>query len=386
MNAVAQQNTLFPKPDSMTILFVLGTRPEAVKLAPVIAAFRTATWCSVRVVLTDQHPEMVGPILQLFGIAPDTRLQVMRRGQSPLRLATRVMEKLEPVLTASQPNLVIVQGDTTSAMAAAMAAFHQKIPVAHVEAGLRTNNRYSPFPEEMNRRVITQLATLHCAATNANRHRLLAEGVPPEAIAVTGNPVIDTLQQITASQLVAMPTIPGLDPQNRLVVVTTHRRENFGEPQAQILQSVGLLVERFPDVAVVLPVHPNPHVRRAVDAHLPSHPRIHPIAPLGYPEFISLVARSFFVMSDSGGLQEESPALGKPLLVLRTETEREEVVESGSGMIVPLRSGAIAEAAGALLTNASLYRTMSRKRFPFGRGNAATKILKQVERWSKQRM
>lgn len=370
----------------MTILFVLGTRPEAVKLAPVIAAFRTATWCSVRVVLTDQHPEMVGPILQLFGIAPDTRLQVMRRGQSPLRLATRVMEKLEPVLTASQPNLVIVQGDTTSAMAAAMAAFHQKIPVAHVEAGLRTNNRYSPFPEEMNRRVITQLATLHCAATNANRHRLLAEGVPPEAIAVTGNPVIDTLQQITASQLVAMPTIPGLDPQNRLVVVTTHRRENFGEPQAQILQSVGLLVERFPDVAVVLPVHPNPHVRRAVDAHLPSHPRIHPIAPLGYPEFISLVARSFFVMSDSGGLQEESPALGKPLLVLRTETEREEVVESGSGMIVPLRSGAIAEAAGALLTNASLYRTMSRKRFPFGRGNAATKILKQVERWSKQRM
>jgi UDP-N-acetylglucosamine 2-epimerase (non-hydrolysing) len=386
MNAVAQQNTLFPKPDSMTILFVLGTRPEAVKLAPVIAAFRTATWCSVRVVLTDQHPEMVGPILQLFGIAPDTRLQVMRRGQSPLRLAARVMEKLEPVLTASQPNLVIVQGDTTSAMAAAMAAFHHKIPVAHVEAGLRTNNRYSPFPEEMNRRVITQLATLHCAATNANRHRLLAEGVPPEAIAVTGNPVIDTLQQITASQLVAMPTIPGLDPQNRLVVVTTHRRENFGEPQAQILQSVGLLVERFPDVAVVLPVHPNPHVRRAVDAHLPSHPRIHPIAPLGYPEFISLVARSFFVMSDSGGLQEESPALGKPLLVLRTETEREEVVESGSGMIVPLRSGAIAEAAGALLTNASLYRTMSRKRFPFGRGNAATKILKQVERWSKQRM
>lgn len=386
MNAVAQQNTLFPKPDSMTILFVLGTRPEAVKLAPVIAAFRTATWCSVRVVLTDQHPEMVGPILQLFGIAPDTRLQVMRRGQSPLRLATRVMEKLEPVLTASQPNLVIVQGDTTSAMAAAMAAFHQKIPVAHVEAGLRTNNRYSPFPEEMNRRVITQLATLHCAATNANRHRLLAEGVPPEAIAVTGNPVIDTLQQITASQPVAMPTIPGLDPQNRLVVVTTHRRENFGEPQAQILQSVGLLVKRFPDVAVVLPVHPNPHVRRAVDAHLPSHPRIHPIAPLGYPEFISLVARSFFVMSDSGGLQEESPALGKPLLVLRTETEREEVVESGSGMIVPLRSGAIAEAAGALLTNASLYRTMSRKRFPFGRGNAATKILKQVERWSKQRM
>lgn len=386
MNAVAQQNTVFPKPDSMTILFVLGTRPEAVKLAPVIAAFRTATWCSVRVVLTDQHPEMVGPILQLFGIAPDTRLQVMRRGQSPLRLATRVMEKLEPVLTASQPNLVIVQGDTTSAMAAAMAAFHHKIPVAHVEAGLRTNNRYSPFPEEMNRRVITQLATLHCAATNANRHRLLAEGVPPEAIAVTGNPVIDTLQQITASQLVAMPTIPGLDPQNRLVVVTTHRRENFGEPQAQILQSVGLLVERFSDVAVVIPVHPNPHVRRAVDAHLPSHPRIHPIAPLGYPEFISLVARSFFVMSDSGGLQEESPALGKPLLVLRTETEREEVVESGSGMIVPLRSGAIAEAAGALLTNASLYRTMSRKRFPFGRGNAATKILKQVERWSKQRM
>lgn len=386
MNAVAQQNTVFPKPDSMTILFVLGTRPEAVKLAPVIAAFRTATWCSVRVVLTDQHPEMVGPILQLFGIAPDTRLQVMRRGQSPLRLATRVMEKLEPVLTALQPNLVIVQGDTTSAMAAAMAAFHQKIPVAHVEAGLRTNNRYSPFPEEMNRRVITQLATLHCAATNANRHRLLAEGVPPEAIAVTGNPVIDTLQQITASQPVAMPTIPGLDPQNRLVVVTTHRRENFGDPQAQILQSVGLLVERFPDVAVVLPVHPNPHVRRAVDAHLPSHPRIHAIAPLGYPEFISLVARSFFVMSDSGGLQEESPALGKPLLVLRTETEREEVVESGSGMIVPLRSGAIAEAAGALLTNASLYRTMSRKRFPFGRGNAATKILKQVERWSKQRM
>lgn len=370
--------------NSMTILFVLGTRPEAVKLAPVIAAFRSAPWCSVRVVLTDQHPEMVEPMLRLFGIPADTRLRVMRRGQSPLRLATRVMEGMEPVLSATQPNLVMVQGDTTSAMAAAMAAFHHKIPVVHVEAGLRTNNRYSPFPEEMNRRVITQLATLHCAATPANRNRLLAEGVPPAAIAVTGNPVIDTLQQITSGQAVAMPAIPDLDPQHRIVVLTTHRRENFGEPQAQILQAAGLLVERFSDVAIVLPVHPNPQVRRAVAKHLPHHPRIHPIAPLGYPEFIHLVARSLFVMSDSGGLQEESPALGKPLLVLRTETEREEVVESGSGMIVPLQSGAIAEAAGALLTNTSLYRTMSRKRFPFGRGNAAAKILKQIERWSKQ--
>lgn len=368
----------------MNILFVLGTRPEAVKLAPVIAAFRNESWCTVRVVLTDQHPEMVEPILDLFGILPDVRLRVMRRGQSPLRLTTRILEGMEAVLAAMRPNMVMVQGDTTSAMAAAMAAFHHKIPVAHIEAGLRTNNRYSPFPEEMNRRLITQLATLHYAATNANRDQLLKEGIAPNAICVTGNPVIDTLQQITNAQATTSLAIPNLDPHNRIIVLTTHRRENFGEPQAQILQAAGLLVERFPDVAVVIPVHPNPEVRRAIRKHLPAHPRIHPIAPLDYPEFIHLVSRSLFVMSDSGGIQEEAPALGKPVLVLRTETEREEVVESGSGILVPLKSEAIAEAAGTLLTNKSLYQTMSRKRFPFGRGNAATKILRHIRRWNKQ--
>ncbi|MCE7933620.1 MAG: UDP-N-acetylglucosamine 2-epimerase (non-hydrolyzing) [Chlorobi bacterium CHB2] len=365
---------------SMNLLFVLGTRPEAVKVAPVIAAFRAqGAWANVQTLLTDQHRDMVEPILRLFDITPDIRLNLMRKGQRPLPLAARVMAEMDRVLSAMSPDLVVVQGDTTSAMGAAMAAFHHKIPVAHIEAGLRTDDRYSPFPEEMNRRIITQLATLHFAATNANRDRLLAENVPAPSIAVTGNPVIDTLQRITSTR----PPAAGTAPSRRTILLTTHRRENFGTPQANILKSVGLIVERFADVEVVVPVHPNPEVRRAVRQHLPSHPRIHQIAPLNYPEFIQLMARAFLVMTDSGGVQEEAPALGKPVIVLRTETEREEVVESGNGMMVPLESEAIASAVAGLLTDAKLYRRMSRKAFPFGKGNAAAKIVREVKKWAK---
>lgn len=367
---------------------MLGTRPEVIKLAPVVRALRARDDVpAVRVAFTSQHRELARGIAETFDLRADFDLDIMTAAQQPHQVAARVQEGLQGVLAEVRPALVMVQGDTTTAMAAAMAAFYAKIPVAHVEAGLRTDDLYNPFPEEMNRRLITRLAALHFAATHANRDALLAEGVPDAAIHVTGNPVIDAVEWILADGRAELPEVARavIERGNRLLLLTTHRRENFGAPQAAILRAVGSIVGMFPDVEVVFPVHPNPAVHKAVAEHLPEHSRIHRLGPLEYLAFINLLAVSHLVLTDSGGLQEEAPALGKPTLVLRTTTEREEMIAAGSGLLVGTEQDVIVSAAVALLSDDAAYRAMATPRFPFGEGGASERIAAAVADWLRRR-
>ncbi len=364
-----------PKPRK--ILVVIATRPDVVKLAPVIDVLRgMPEQFSVRVLFTSQHRDLAASILEYFDLRPDYDLDVMTAGQSPADVTARVLERVAAIYQAERPDLVMVQGDTTSAMAAALGAFYGKIPVAHVEAGLRTEQAYDPFPEEMNRRLITRLASVHFAATEANRRALLHENVPAESIYVTGNPVIDALGRIVADRKVAPPLIAQeiAGRGNRIVVLTTHRRENFGEPQRDIFRAVRAVVDRYRDLEIVFPVHPNPAVAGAIAEHLPEHPRIHRIEPLDYPPFVRLLAMAHFVMTDSGGLQEECPALGRPVLVLRATTERQEIIEAGSGVLVGIAYDAIVAAVDALMNDPALYDRMATPRYPFGEGDAAGRI------------
>jgi UDP-N-acetylglucosamine 2-epimerase (non-hydrolysing) len=361
------------------ILVVLGTRPDAIKLAPVVRALRDRPDAfEARVLFTSQHRELAASILDYFDLAPDFDLDVMTAGQSPSDVAAKVMMRIDPILAAESPDLVLVQGDTTTAMAAALGAFHRKIPVGHVEAGLRTHDRYNPFPEEMNRRLVTQLASIHFAATDANRRALLAENVPADTIHVTGNPVIDALETImadTRADLLPQVARDVAERGNRLLLLTTHRRENFGEPQREIFEAMAAIIAEHADVEIVFPVHPNPAVREAIERHLPPHPRVHLIDPLDYPSFIHLLSKAHLVLTDSGGLQEEAPALGVPVLVLRTTTEREEMIQAGAGLLVGVRRDDITGAARGLLTDADAYRAMAVRRFPFGEGGAAGRVV-----------
>ncbi|HVZ40548.1 MAG TPA: UDP-N-acetylglucosamine 2-epimerase (non-hydrolyzing) [Candidatus Kapabacteria bacterium] len=362
---------------------ILGTRPEVIKLAPVIAALRAAH-VETRVIFTSQHRELAATSASAFGLKPDLDLDLMTPGQSPSQLAARVLSSLDAYFANDPPGLVVVQGDTTTTMSAALAAFHRGIPIAHVEAGLRTDSPVNPFPEEMNRRLATRLATLHCAATEANRQALLRENVPAAGIHVTGNTVIDALASILAD------TSEDVQPElakavaargNRLLLFTTHRRENFGEPQREILSALRRIVEEHPDLEAAFPVHPNPLVLAAVAEHLPPHPRIHRLEPMDYPAFVRLLAASHLVMTDSGGLQEEGPALGKPVLVLRTTTEREELIRSGGGLLVGVRCDDIVAAAGELLRDPALYQRMAVVRYPFGAAGAAERIARIIRRF-----
>jgi UDP-N-acetylglucosamine 2-epimerase (non-hydrolysing) len=360
------------------IAVVLGTRPDAIKLAPVVGALRRdADAFETRVIFTSQHRDLAASILDYFDIIPDFDLEVMTEAQSPSDVAARVLERIDPILRAERPDMVLVQGDTTTAMAAALGAFHRAIPVGHVEAGLRTGDRYNPFPEEMNRRLVTQLASLHFAATEANRQALLAENVPDVSIHVTGNPVIDALHAIMADASPALtPVVAGdiASRGNRLLLLTTHRRENFGDPQREIFEAMAAIIERHDDVEIIFPMHPNPAVRAAIARHLPAHPRVHPIEPLDYPHFIHLLAKAHLVLTDSGGLQEEAPALGVPVLVLRTTTEREEMIAAGAGLLVGVRRDDIIEAASRVLNDDDAYRALAVPRFPFGAGGAGGRI------------
>lgn len=363
---------------------VLGTRPEVIKLAPVIRALREgADAVETRVVFTSQHRDMAAAVAAALALSPDVDLDLMTPGQSPSDVLSRTLAALDPMLAADRPALVMVQGDTTTALAAAIAAFHRRIPMAHVEAGLRTPWPDNPFPEEMNRRLISRLATLHFAATEANHAALLHEGVSKETVHVTGNTVIDALEWIVAVRADAVPAIArDIERRDhRIVLATTHRRENFGEAQRNILRAISRLVEMHEDIEVVLPVHPNPAVVEAVDRHLPQHERIHRIAPLGYPEFVHLLARAYMALTDSGGIQEEGPALGVPVLVLRTTTERPELIECGSGLLVGVDYENIVAAAGAVLSDPARHAAMAVRRFPFGRGGAASRIAAITRAW-----
>lgn len=360
------------------ILVVFGTRPDVVKLAPVVRAlYRADDAFRTTSVMTAQHRDLVAPILKFFDLHPDYDLDVMRPEQTSTGIAAEVMTKIASVYNRESPDMVIVLGDTTSAVAAALAAFYGRVPIAHVEAGLRTEDRYNPFPEEMNRRLITQMAELHFAATVGNRDRLISEGVDPASIFVTGNPVIDALRMIIERGDDGAPDmLADVDPSQRVVLLTTHRRENFGEPQRNIFRAINEIIDTHLDVVVAFPMHPNPEVRRAADDVLLPHPRLRILPPLDYISFVRLMARSYLILTDSGGIQEEAPALGKPVVVLRSNTERPEVVDAGNGVVAGVDCERIVRITSDLLTDSRLYETMSTPSYPFGRGTAAEEIVR----------
>lgn len=358
------------------ICIILGTRPEAIKLAPVIQVFQRAPQFDTQVVLTGQHREMVAQVMQLFNLKADADLEIMQMQQSLSDITCRSLRGLETLFEQQQPDLVLVQGDTTTAFAATLAAFYQKIPVGHVEAGLRTDNIFDPYPEEANRRLISQLAQLHFAPTPQAVENLQRSGVLGE-IHQTGNTVIDALLSVAEQQPACQ--IDGLEwDKYRVLLTTVHRRENWGEPLQGIAQSFLQILEKFEDTALLLPLHRNPIVREPLQKILGKHPRVFLTDPLDYGELVGAIQRSHLLLTDSGGLQEEAPSLGKPVLVLRKTTERPEAVTAGTARLVGTQTEEIVMAAAELLSNPAAYEKMATAINPFGDGHAAERILQAV--------
>lgn len=374
-------------------MLVFGTRPEAIKMAPLVKEFQArANEFETIVCVTGQHREMLAQVLSLFEITPDYDLAIMKEGQDLYDVTSRVLLGMRDVLKQAQPDVVLVHGDTTTSTAAALAAFYQQIPVGHVEAGLRTHNIYSPWPEEMNRQLTGRMATYHFAPTELSRKNLLAEGVSEEQILVTGNTVIDALQlvverikeditlqnQVDEQLLEAGYDVSRLSQERRLVLITGHRRENFGEGFLNICRAIKTLSERFTEVDFVYPMHLNPNVRKPIHEvfgeDLQGLGNLFFIEPLEYLQFVSLMERSSIVLTDSGGIQEEAPGLGKPVLVMRDTTERPEAVEAGTVKLVGTDYERIVESVEALLTDASAYTQMSRANNPYGDGKACGRI------------
>lgn len=352
-----------------TILFVFGTRPEAIKLAPVIEELRRdAESFAVRVCVTGQHREMLAQALDLFGITPDADLGLMQPDQELSAFAAAALTGVGRVIAATAPRVVIVQGDTTSALAGALAAFYAGVDVAHVEAGLRSGDRSAPWPEEVNRRMISVLARYHFAPTEEARAHLLREGATD--VVVTGNPVIDMLLS-TRTEGVAFPE---LDPARRLLLVTGHRRESFGEGLESVCLALRDLAESVPDLEIVYPVHLNPHVQEPVRRILAGVEHVHVIDPVDYVTFVALMRRSTLILSDSGGVQEEAPALGKAVLLLRDTTERPEALRAGNVRMIGTQRERIVAEAGALLRDPARLAEMAQVRFPFGDGHASRRI------------
>ncbi|WP_250123609.1 UDP-N-acetylglucosamine 2-epimerase (non-hydrolyzing) [Chroococcidiopsis sp. CCMEE 29] len=361
------------------ICIILGTRPEAIKLAPVIQIFQRSPSFDTRVVLTGQHREMVEQVMQLFDLKADRDLEIMQPKQSLTDITCGTLRGLEALFQQKEPNLVLVQGDTTTAFAAALAAFYQKIPVGHVEAGLRTDDLFNPYPEEANRRLISQLTQLHFAPTTLAVENLQRSGVVGK-IHHTGNTVIDALLAV-AKRLPAC-YVNGLDWEKyRILLATVHRRENWGEPLSFIAQGFLQILEKFPDTAVLLPLHRNPTVREPLQALLGNHPRVFLTEPLDYAELVGAIQRSYLLLTDSGGLQEEAPSLGKPVLVLRETTERPEAVAAGTAKLVGTDPAQIVAAASHLLSNPAAYQQMATAINPFGDGHAAERIFQVVENY-----
>ena len=358
------------------VLVILGTRPEAIKLGPVVSALRARPdKLEVRLCVTGQHREMLEPVLDLFGIVPDHDLQLMTPNQTLSGLTTAVIAGTAAILQAERPDWVVVQGDTTTAFGSSLASFYQGVRVAHVEAGLRTSDKHSPFPEEANRRMVDVLSDLHFAPTERARQNLLREGTEPETVHVTGNTVIDALRHVVARDYdFASGPLSGIPFGRRIVLVTAHRRESFGPGLIAICSALTQLADEFEDIQIVYPVHLNPNVRSPVYDRLADHPRISLIPPLDYASLIQLMSRSTLILTDSGGIQEEAPSLGKPVLVLRAATERPEAVEAGCARIVGTDRGRIVDAARHLLEDAGAYRRMARVANPFGDGHAAERI------------
>jgi UDP-N-acetylglucosamine 2-epimerase (non-hydrolysing) len=362
----------------LDVLLVFGTRPEAIKMAPVHRALAQDPRFRVRVCVTAQHREMLDQVLNLFGIEPEYDLDLMRPGQDLSAITGSVLEGLKGVLEEAAPDYVLVHGDTTTTMAASLAAYYARVPVGHVEAGLRTGDIYSPWPEEMNRRLTGSIATLHFAPTEAARANLQREGVDDARIAVTGNTVIDALLTMVERARAGgegefSERFEGIDLDRRLVLVTGHRRENFGGGFERICQALAELA-RTPDVEIVYPVHLNPNVQEPVHRILGSLPNVHLIAPQEYLPFLFLMDRAHLIITDSGGIQEEAPSLGKPVLVMRDTTERPEAVEAGTVRLVGTDAKVIVDAARTLLEDEDEYRSMSFAHNPYGDGAASKRI------------
>jgi UDP-N-acetylglucosamine 2-epimerase (non-hydrolysing) len=360
------------------VLCTIGTRPEAIKMAPVIRAFQAVKWARCRVLLTGQHRDLVDPILEFFGIAPDIDLDIMRPDQSLTELTSRLLTAVHDALASEQPEIVLAQGDTTTVLATALASFYQKVPFAHVEAGLRTHQLFAPFPEEANRVIAGHLSSLHFAPTASARENLLREGINPQSVHVTGNTVIDALK-MTAQRELAI--CVDLDPRKRMVLITAHRRDSFGQPIQQICKAVQELHDLFPDVEFLWPVHPNPAIRPVIERMMKRHERVILCAPLAYGPFVSAMKRATLILTDSGGVQEEAPALGKPVLVLRRESERPEAIECGVAKLVGHDRHAIVSETAKLLRGPVTYRSMARGGSPYGDGHAAQRIVSIVEKF-----
>lgn len=359
------------------VLSVFGTRPEAIKMAPVVAALDASPEFDSRVCVTAQHREMLDQVLGLFSLSAHHDLDVMSAGQSPSQVLAKVVAQLEPILVAEQPDWVLVQGDTTTAMAAALAAAYAGVQVGHVEAGLRTFDRRQPFPEEINRLVVGVAADLHFAPTPRSRDNLLREAKDPSSVFVTGNSVIDALLQVASLPIPAAPgPLDGISHDRDVILVTAHRRENFGEPFRLAFDALAELAESFSDTAhVVYPVHPNPNVAGPARERLGRIPNVTLCDPLDYHHLVSVMARARLVITDSGGIQEEAPSLGKPVLVLRDVTERPEAVEAGTVELVGCDADRIVKRATELLTDADAYDAMARRANPYGDGKTASRIV-----------
>ncbi len=361
-------------------LVVFGTRPEAIKMAPVVTQMKANFGGEVRVCVTAQHRQMLDQVLNLFGIVPEYDLNLMKPGQDLTDITANVLTALRSVLDDYSPDVVLVHGDTTTTFAASLAAYYKKIPVAHVEAGLRTGNIYSPWPEEMNRKLTGSIAAFHFAPTETSRDNLLRESVAAASIHVTGNTVIDALldvvKKIDSDQTLKSgleQQFSFLNPQKRTILITGHRRENFGKGFEEICHALAKLAERD-DVELVYPVHLNPNVQEPVRRLLAGLPNVHLIDPLDYLPFVYLMNRSYLIITDSGGIQEEAPSLGKPVLVIRDTTERPEAVEAGTVKLVGTDAGKICKETNALLHDAAAYERMAFAHNPYGDGHAAKRI------------
>lgn len=354
------------------ILIVVGTRPEAIKMAPVVHALRAQSWAHVRVLATAQHRQMLDQIHAFFGIEPELDLNMMRHNQTLADLTARMLAAIDPVIVEEQPDLVLAQGDTTTVMVTSLACFYRKVAFGHVEAGLRTGNVHNPFPEELNRVLVGRMASVHFAPTERSAANLRREGVS-DNVHVTGNTVIDALLW-AADRVDTAPFAP--PPGKRLVLVTAHRRENFGEPFQAICEALRDVADRG-DVQLLYPVHPNPNVRDTAHRILGSHDAIKLVDPLDYPEMVAAMRACKLILTDSGGVQEEAPSLGKPVLVLRTTTERPEGVDAGAAKLVGTDRLTIVSAANELLDDDSVYSAMAKVENPYGDGRAASRIAEE---------
>ncbi|GAB3561022.1 UDP-N-acetylglucosamine 2-epimerase (non-hydrolyzing) [Arthrobacter alkaliphilus] len=366
--------------DKRTVLLVYGTRPEAIKMAPLVHALRATDRYEAPVAVTGQHREMLDQVNALFGISPDHDLNIIQPRQTLAGITEKTIQGVTEVLRNVMPDAVVVQGDTTTAMAAGLAAFYQGIPVVHLEAGLRSGNLTSPFPEEANRRLLGQIATLHLAPTATGKDNLLSEGVPPQNIVVTGNTVIDALLGTVKRDIeFAEPALRAITARRRILLVTIHRRENQGKAMVGVGKALARLAAQCPGMEIVLPLHRNPAVREAVLPEVAGVPNITITEPLGYVDFTKLLSLCHVVLTDSGGVQEEAPALGKPVLVMRDNTERPEAVAAGTARLIGTDEQTIVDAVNALITDSAQYSAMAKAVNPYGDGGAAERAVAAID-------